>query len=164
MPEPRFAITTDVLAVEHLAAALEAAARHAGEGCGAICTFAGVVRATHRGRRVKYLEYEAYEPLAMKAFSRIADEISSDWPGVGVAIHHRVGRLAVGEVSVAIATASAHRPAAFQACRYAIERVKQILPVWKHEFFEDGDAWVEGAVADVDDAAARLQARETACA
>ena len=74
------------------------------------------------------------------------------------------GRLEIGEASVVIAAATAHRADAFQVCRYAIERVKQIAPVWKHEFFEDGEAWVEGAVADPDDEAARATARAVACA
>jgi molybdopterin synthase catalytic subunit len=102
--------------------------------------------------------------LALKTFERIAQEVAEQWPGVLVAIHHRVGRLLVGEVSVAIAAASAHRAQAFQVCRYAIERVKQITPVWKHEFFDDGDAWVEGAMTDVDDEEARKRARDVACA
>ena len=164
MQVPRFLITSDPLAVERLAAALELASRHVDEGVGAVCTFVGVVRATHKGRRVEHLEYEAFEPLAMKAFERIDEEVRAGWPRAGVGIHHRIGRLEIGEASVAIAASSAHRAEAFQVCRYAIERVKQILPVWKHEFFEDGDAWVEGAVADVDDEAARVRAHEVACA
>jgi molybdopterin synthase catalytic subunit len=152
------------LSVEALGAELEAAARRVGEGCGAICSFVGVVRATHQGRTVRYLEYEAFAPLAKRALGRIADEVAAGWPGSLVAIHHRAGRLEVGEASVAIAAAAAHRAEAFQVCRYAIERVKQILPVWKHEFFDDGDAWVDGAVADPDDEAARTEARQRACA
>ena len=161
---PRFAITHDTLAVERLAAELEREAQGRGEGCGAICTFVGVVRATHQRRRVRHLDYEAHAPLALKAFERIATEIAADWPGALVGIHHRIGRLMVGEASVIIAAASAHRAEAFQVCRYAIERVKQIAPVWKHEHFEDGDAWVEGATADVDDEGARRKARDLACA
>ena len=75
-----------------------------------------------------------------------------------LALHHRVGRLEIGEASVAIAAASAHRADAFAACRYAIERVKQIAPIWKHEFFDGGDVWIEGATADPDDARARAEA------
>lgn len=161
---PRFRITSDALAVERLAAALELESRHVDEGAGAVCTFVGVVRATHKGRRVKHLEYEAFEPLAMKVFDRIETEVRTEWPRASVGIHHRIGRVDIGEASVAIASVSAHRAEAFQVCRYAIERVKQVLPVWKHEFFEDGDAWVEGAVADVDDEAARVRAHELACA
>ena len=79
-------------------------------------------------------------------------------------IHHRTGRVEIGEASIAIVAASAHRADAFAVCRYAIERVKQILPVWKHEHFDDGETWVEGATADPDDEAARQEARRRACA
>lgn len=164
MPSVIPAVTRDALRVELLVAAVEKHARHAGEGCGAVCSFVGVVRATHQQRRVRYLEYEAFEPLAARAFERIAQEVALQWPDAVLAISHRIGRLQVGEASVAIAAATPHRRASFQVCRYAIERVKQIAPVWKHEFFEDGDAWVEGAVADVADEAARRAALETACA
>jgi molybdopterin synthase catalytic subunit len=164
MPTARFAITGEGLAVDRLAAALEREAQARGEGCGAICTFLGVVRATHQQRRVRHLEYEAFAPLALKTFDRIGAEIGGQWPDALVAIHHRVGRLEVGDASVAIAAAAPHRAEAFQACRYAIERVKQVAPIWKHEYFEDGDAWVEGAIADVDDDEARRRALETACA
>ena len=158
------AVVTERLSAEPLAEAMASAARHDGEGCGGICTFAGVVRATSRGRTVRYLEYEAFVPLALKAFERILAEAAETWPGTRLGIHHRIGRLDVGETSVAIAAASAHRADAFRACRYAIERVKQIAPVWKHEFFEDGEAWVEGATADPSDEAARRVALARACA
>ena len=79
-------------------------------------------------------------------------------------MHHRIGRLEIGEASVAIAAASPHRADAFAACRYAIERVKQIAPIWKHEYFDGGDVWIEGATADPDDAAARAEAERIACA
>ena len=136
-----------------------------GEGCGAVCSFVGVVRATHKGRRVRYLEYEAFDAAGAEGV-RADRGRSRGARGRArcVAIHHRVGRLEIGEASVVIVAASAHRAEAFQACRYAIERVKQIAPVWKHEFFEDGDAWVEGAMADPDDDAARQEALERACA
>ena len=107
-----------------------------GEGCGALNAFVGVVRATHKQRRVRYLEYEAFVPLALKAFAKIEAEIQEEWPHALIAIHHRVGRLEIGEASVVIVSASAHRAESFQVCRYAIERVKQIAPVWKHEFFD----------------------------
>jgi len=160
----RLAITRAPLALDALAGELEAATRDRGEGCGALCTFLGVVRATHQGRRVRYLEYEAFDALALKAFERIDAEVRGAWPAALLALHHRVGRLEIGEASVAIVAAAAHRADAFQVSRYAIERVKQIAPIWKHEFFDDGDAWVEGAVADPDDAAARAEARARACA
>jgi molybdopterin synthase catalytic subunit len=163
MSIPRLAVTREPLAVEPLAALLEAEAQAHGEGCGALCSFVGVVRATHAGRRVRYLEYEAFEPLALKTFDRIAGEIEAEWPTARVAIHHRIGRLAVGQASVVVVAAAAHRGDAFAVCRYAIERVKQIAPIWKHEFFTDGDAWVEGATAAPDDEAARNEARSRAC-
>ena len=158
------AITKDALAIEPLCQAVERDAQARGEGCGALCTFLGVVRRTHKHRNVRFLEYEAYEPLALKSFELIRDEIAKEWPDARVAIHHRVGRLDVGEASVAIVAASAHRANAFQVCRYAIERVKQVAPIWKHEYFEDGEAWVEGATADVEDDNARRRALDAACA
>ena len=90
--------------------------------------------------------------------------MAREWPGAALAMVHRVGRLEIGEASIAIAAATAHRADAFAVCRYAIERVKQITPVWKHEYFEDGDAWVEGALANPDDEDARARARAIACA
>jgi molybdopterin synthase catalytic subunit len=131
---------------------------------GAVVTFLGLVRNHNVGRRVRHLEYEAYEPLALKAFERIADEVRGRWPGARLALHHRVGRLEIGEASIAIVARSAHRADAYAACRYAIERVKQIAPIWKREFFEGGDVWIEGATADPDDQVARAHAERAACA
>jgi len=163
MASPRLAVVREALALERLAAALETETRRSNEGCGALCSFVGVVRATNEGRQVRHLEYEAFEPLAVRTFEVIAGEIAVEWPSVRLALHHRVGRLAVGEASVVIVTAGAHRDETFRACRYAIERVKQIAPVWKREFFEDGDHWVEGATADPGDEDARSRARAIAC-
>jgi molybdopterin synthase catalytic subunit len=157
------AVVTDPLSVEDLTARVQATA-DLPEGCGALCSFVGVVRATHQGRRVRYLEYEAFEPLAVKAFHQIAAEVAEEWPGSLLGIVHRTGRLEVGDASVVIVAAAAHRAEAFAACRYGIERVKQIAPVWKREFFEDGQAWVEGAVACPTDPEARRIARARACA
>jgi molybdopterin synthase catalytic subunit len=157
------AVLHEPLSVERLAASLEADTRYEGEGCGALCSFVGVVRATHQGRRVRYLEYEAFEPLAIRAFEIIAAEAAARWPAARLGLHHRVGILQIGEASVIIVAAAAHRSEAFQVCRYAIERVKQVAPIWKHEFFEDGQAWVEGAIADPSDAVARQQALDRAC-
>jgi molybdopterin synthase catalytic subunit len=134
-----------------------------GPGDGAVTTFLGLVRDHNRGRRVTHLVYEAYEPLAIKALDRILGEAAEHWPSARLAIHHRIGRLEIGEASVAIAAASAHRAEAFAACRYAIERIKQIVPIWKHEYFEGGDTWIEGATADPDDRDAREKARRLAC-
>jgi molybdopterin synthase catalytic subunit len=131
---------------------------------GAIVTFLGLVRNHNQGRRVQYLEYEAYAPLALKTFARIADEARERWAGVRLGLHHRTGRLEIGEASVAIVAASPHRGDAYAACRYVIERVKQIAPVWKREYFDGGDVWIEGATADPDDAQARAEAERVACA
>lgn len=130
---------------------------------GAVATFVGLVRAENTGRRVVELEYEAYLPLAQRAFEIISGEVAGHWPLVRLALHHRIGRLSVGEASVVIAAASPRRNDAFQACRYTIERVKQIAPIWKREVFEGGEAWVEGATADPADQNAREMAYRRAC-
>lgn len=130
---------------------------------GAVATFLGVVRDHNQGRRVEYLVYDAYVPLAERALARIVMETRDRWSSVAIAIHHRIGRIEIGDASVAIAAASPHRADAFAACRYAIERVKQIVPIWKHEYFEGGDVWIEGATADPDDQAAREAAMRIAC-
>ena len=152
-----FHVTSEPLDADTLAAAV------AGPDCGALTAFVGLVRETNAGRRVLWIDYQAYDALAEKTFARIAAEAATRWPAVRLAVHHRTGRLAIGEASVAIAAASPHRADAFAACRYAIERVKQIAPVWKHEHFEGGDVWIEGATADPDDEAAREAAFERAC-
>jgi molybdopterin synthase catalytic subunit len=130
---------------------------------GAVATFIGNVRQTNAGRDVRWLDYEAYAPLAVKSFERIAEEAKARWAETVIAIHHRTGRVEIGEASVVIAAASPHRADAFAAARYAIERIKQITPIWKHEHFEGGDVWIEGATADPSDEAARQVALERAC-
>jgi molybdopterin synthase catalytic subunit len=155
--EADFVVTSAAL---DAAAVTAAVARRAD---GAVASFLGLVRDHNAGRRVLWLDYEAFVPLAMKAFEQIGTEAAARWPGVRLAIHHRTGRVAIGEASVAIAAASPHRADAFAACRYAIERVKQIAPIWKHEHFEGGEVWIEGATADPSDAAARQAALERAC-
>lgn len=157
---PLLAIGLNPLDLNALVAALD---DRAGAD-GAVVTFLGLVRNHNAGRRVHHLEYEAFEPLALKAFARIAAELQERWPGARLALHHRLGRLEVGEASVAIAVASPHRAEAYAACRYTIERVKQIVPVWKREFFEGGDMWIEGATADPEDARALAEAERVACA
>src|SRR6185369_6550027 len=157
MSDPRFRVTSDPLDVSGVSAIVSSA------DCGAVATFGGLVRNENGGRRVLWLEYEAYEPLAVKAFARIDEEAGERWPSIGLAIHHRVGRLEIGDASVIIAATSPHRAEAFAACRYAIERIKQIAPIWKHEHFEGGEVWIEGATADAADEAARAAALERAC-
>jgi molybdopterin synthase catalytic subunit len=133
-------------------------------GDGAVVSFAGLVRDKNQGRAVSFLEYEAYEPLAVRALQRIVDEAREAWPSARLGVHHRIGRLELGEASIVIVAASPHRAAAFAACRYTIERVKQIVPIWKHEHFEGGDVWLEGATADPTDDKARQEAYRIACA
>jgi molybdopterin synthase catalytic subunit len=161
MSPPRLAITAEPLDVAGLTARVLADAP--GEA-GGIASFVGVVRGDNVGRRVSHLVYEAYEPLALKAFARIEQEAVASWPTARLGIHHRTGRLAIGEASVIIVAASAHRAQAFAACRYAIERLKQIAPIWKHEHFEGGEVWIEGARADPDDASAKAEALRRSCA
>jgi molybdopterin synthase catalytic subunit len=163
MPLPLLAVTAAPLSVERVSAALEIVAREKGEGCGAVCSFLGVVRGTRNHRAVRYLEYEAHTALAERAFAIIVGEVAERWPLATLAIHHRIGRLEIGEASVIVAAAAAHRDESFRVCRYGIERVKQIVPVWKHEFFGDGESWVEGPVADPADDSLRQQALERAC-
>jgi molybdopterin synthase catalytic subunit len=116
-------------------------------GAGAIVTFGGVVRDNAHGKSVKYLEYEAYPAMAEQSLRDIIAEIKDRWAEVRVAIAHRVGRLKIGEASLVIAVAAPHRAEAYAASRYAIERIKAILPVWKKEFASDGEHWVEGPIA-----------------
>ena len=154
------AVTRDPLDLQALTAAIAKDA----SGDGAVAGFTGLVRDHNQGRRVLYLEYEAYEPLAVRALELIVTEAREMWPDTRLALHHRIGRIEIGEASIIIVAASAHRAHAFAACRYAIERVKQIVPIWKHEHFEGGEVWLEGAVADPADEKARLAAYRIACA
>jgi molybdopterin synthase catalytic subunit len=129
-----------------------------------VTAFVGLVRNHNLDRRVHFLEYEAYELLAVRVLQQIIAETAQAWPGTRLGVHHRTGRLEIGEASVVIAAASPHRADAFAACRYAIERVKQIAPIWKREHFEGGDVWLEGAAVHPDDKEARQRAHRTACA
>lgn len=114
---------------------------------GAVVTFCGVVRNHSGPRRTAYLEYEAYEEMAEREMAAIGAEVRRRWDAADIAIVHRVGRLAIGELSVLIAVASPHRGEAFEACRFAIDRLKESVPIWKKEVSEDGQVWVEGPVA-----------------
>jgi len=134
---PHFLVSGDTLderaAVECLAS----------DGAGAVATFVGRVRNSSRGRDVTRLEYEAYPEMAQRVFEQIADEAKTRHEIIDIAIHHRVGSLSIGEASVVIAVSSRHRAAAFDACRFAIDRLKQIAPIWKKEHGPDGSVWVE---------------------
>jgi molybdopterin synthase catalytic subunit/molybdopterin converting factor small subunit len=112
-------------------------------GAGAVALFSGVVREHTGGRRVKFLEYEAHAPMAVAKMREIAGELRARWPGLRrIAMVHRIGRLEIGESSVMIAVSSPHRREAFEACRFAIDTLKEAVPVWKKEYFEDGEVWV----------------------
>jgi MoaE-MoaD fusion protein len=132
----RFLVTSDAVSGDQVAAMVAA------RDVGAIVTFLGTVRDNARGRAVVRLDYEAYPPAAERMLRQIGDEIRDHWGIEHVAIVHRMGNLAVGEISVAIAVATAHREDAFEACRYAIDRIKEIVPIWKKEFYEDGETWI----------------------
>ncbi|MBI4320801.1 MAG: molybdopterin converting factor subunit 1 [Chloroflexi bacterium] len=132
----RFEITEDHVTADDLIAEVN------NERAGAVVTFVGVVRGFSRDKRVLYLEYEAYREMAEKKLEQIGQEIRDRWGLDRIAIRHRVGHLDVGETAVVIAVASPHRREGFEACQYAIERLKQIVPIWKKEVWEDGEVWV----------------------
>ena len=111
---------------------------------GAVATFEGIVRDNSRSRRTLYLDYEAYEPMALKEMKKLADRALKTFAVRDVAIVHRLGRLQIGETSVLIVVASAHRSAAFEACRWLIDALKKSVPIWKKEYFEDGAVWADG--------------------
>lgn len=109
---------------------------------GGIDVFVGTVRDETKGKKVLRLEFEAYEKMAMSEMQKIAEAAFKKWPLHKMVVHHRTGVLAVGEVAVVIAVSAAHRDAAFEACRYVIDTLKQTVPIWKKEVFEDGEVWV----------------------
>ena len=109
---------------------------------GGVVVFVGTVRNQTKGKRVLKLEFEAYKPMAVAEMQKIAEQAIKKWPVLKIAIHHRVGILAIGEIPVIIAVSCAHRNAAFEACQFAIDTLKETVPIWKKEFFDDGDIWV----------------------
>ncbi|WP_173916959.1 molybdenum cofactor biosynthesis protein MoaE [Halobacillus sp. Marseille-Q1614] len=109
---------------------------------GAINTFIGTVREFTKGRRTLYLEYQAYASMAESKLAEIGKEISDRWPNTKTAITHRIGKLEIKDIAVVIAVSSPHRADSFEASRYAIERIKEIVPIWKKEHWEDGEAWI----------------------
>lgn len=110
--------------------------------CGGINVFIGAVRDMTKGKKVVRLEFEAYEKMALSEMQKLAQKAFKQWPVERIALHHRTGILQVGEVPVIIAVAAAHRDAAFEACRFLIDTLKQTVPIWKKEIFEDGEVWV----------------------
>ncbi len=133
-----FKITAEVIDTQSVIRAVET------DDAGAIVHFLGTVRNNTGGRRTLYLEYEAYAPMAEKKMAEIGHEIREKWGLDRVAMIHRVGRVKIGEVSVAVAVASPHRSDGFEACKYAMDRLKQVVPIWKREIWEDGtEEWVK---------------------
>jgi molybdopterin converting factor subunit 1 len=146
-----FEITKEALDPQRAAAAVRR------DESGAVVLFSGVARNHSEGRRVLALEYDAYPEMAARKLREVAEEARARWPITGIAIHHRIGRLEIGEASLLVAVSSAHRREAFEACQYAVDRVKQTVPIWKKEIWEDGEgAWVAGHVVDVPE---RIEAR-----
>jgi len=131
-----FDITDRSLSLEPLVSAVTRSSS------GAVASFLGVVREQTRGRQVLYLEYEAYREMAIPKMREIADEIRRKWKVDEIAMVHRIGRLEIGEVSVAIAVSAPHRHQALAACAYAIDRLKETVPIWKKEVWTDGEEWV----------------------
>ncbi|RDW20166.1 molybdenum cofactor biosynthesis protein MoaE [Oceanobacillus arenosus] len=116
---------------------------------GAITTFIGTVREWTKGRRTIFLEYQAYIPMAIKMLAAIGEEVETKWPETRIAITHRIGRLEISEIAVGIAVSSPHRKAAYEANEYAIERIKQIVPIWKKEHWDDGETWIGDQLENV---------------
>jgi MoaE-MoaD fusion protein len=142
---PNTAVDDDLFALVH--APIETVTIAGGvraDSDGAIVTFDGFVRSESHGRRTVYLEYEAYEPMALAKMREIGLSIHKKFPIHRLAIVHRLGRLVIGETSVFIAVSAPHRAAAFDACRFAIDTLKHTVPIWKKEFFEDGAVWADG--------------------
>jgi molybdopterin synthase catalytic subunit len=119
------------------------AARVRGPDAGGVVSFVGAVRDHARGRAIEHLEYEAYPPMALAEMEKICDAAAGRWPGARVAIAHRVGHLAVGDLAVVVVAAAPHRAEAFEACRFAIDTLKETVPIWKKEVASDGAYWVD---------------------
>ncbi|MBM7583973.1 molybdopterin synthase catalytic subunit [Bacillus pakistanensis] len=136
MGQDLFNIVQDTISIE------EVTNKVSRREAGAITVFIGTVREFTKGKRTLSLEYQAYESMAVKMLSQIGKEIKEQWPDTWVAITHRIGELEITDIAVVIAVSSAHRRNAYKANEYAIERIKQIVPIWKKEFWEDGTMWM----------------------
>jgi MoaE-MoaD fusion protein len=147
---PMFEIVEQPIEISRLVAAVGR------PGAGAIATFVGTTRDNNSGRRVIRLEYEAYPAMAIREMRAIGDEAIARFSAQAIAIVHRIGVVEIGEASVAIAVSAAHRGAAFDACRFAIDRLKEIVPIWKKEHYEGGEVWIgaqQGGLAERESAA-----------
>ena len=139
MENSRILITTDPLDAESVTNLVKSTSN------GSVVTFEGTTRDETSGRKVVRLEYEAYPEMAEKTFQQIFDEVLGQWGLNHVAVAHRIGRLELGETSLLVAVAAPHRAEAFAITMYVVERIKEIVPIWKKEFFEDGSVWVGSA-------------------
>jgi molybdopterin synthase catalytic subunit len=147
MPNPP---SGDLILLVHKPIETDALVNHVRTGAdGAIVTFDGCVRNQSHGRPTLYLDYEAYESMALAKMQEIAAEVHAKFAIDRVAVAHRLGRLEIGETSVFIAVSAPHRAAAFDACRYAIDTLKRSVPIWKKEYFEDGAIWADGELPPV---------------
>ncbi|RBW69529.1 molybdenum cofactor biosynthesis protein MoaE [Bacillus taeanensis] len=136
MNKKRFAITKEAISIEEIINLV------VNPHAGAVNTFIGTVREFTKGKQTLSLEYDAYIPMAEKKLVQIGEEISEKWPGSEVAITHRIGHLAISDIAVVIAVAAPHRAESYEASRYAIERIKEVVPIWKKEHWEDGEQWI----------------------
>ena len=121
----------------------EVEARVTGDDAGGVVSFVGAVRNQSKGQDIRHLEYEAYPGMAEREMEKICDEATRRWPDARVAIAHRVGHLAIGDLAVVVAAAAPHRAEAFEACRFAIDTLKETVPIWKKEFSTTGESWIE---------------------
>ncbi len=136
MSEKLFLITDEVISIQ------EVVDKVVHPNAGAINTFIGTVRELTKGKKTIYLKYDAYVSMAEKKLAQIGDEIQKRWPDAKVAISHRIGRLDITDIAVVIAVSTPHRADSYDASRYAIERIKEIVPIWKKEHWEDGEEWI----------------------
>lgn len=136
MSDKLFEIITEPISITDITSKVEDA------NAGAINTFIGTVREMTKGKKTLYLKYDAYVPMAEKKLTQIGEEIQADYPEAKVAITHRIGSLNIKDIAVVIAVSTPHRDDAFKASRYAIERIKEIVPIWKKEHWEDGSEWI----------------------
>ncbi len=140
-----FQVTTETLEPQRLVDAVRK------DESGAVALFYGIARNHSEGRRVRALEYDAYPSMAERKLREVADEVRARWPITDIGVLHRIGRLAIGETSLLVAVSASHRAEAFEACHYAVDRIKEIVPIWKKEIWEDGEGtWVTGHQVELD--------------